>query len=301
MTNAPAADGMKQALAKFGVGVALRWGSLVLLTLAIVLVTWHVVSDEAGLPYRYWARYIGSLERKLRSMFVFTPGRLIGIGQFCVAFVILAATLLFDLPMWWALLVVTAIGPTIYIEAERRKRVALIEDQLDSFMLALANALKSTPSIGAAFSSVVTVIEDPIRQEVDLAIKEMKVGSTLDQALLHMAGRVGSRQLDSALSAILIGQRIGGNLPRVLESTSHTLREMKRLDGVIRTKTADGRMQMWVIGGMPLVFLVGLGTMWPGYFEPLTQSFTGYVLIAGISVCWVVALVIARKVLAVDI
>ena len=167
-------------------------------------------------------------------------------------------------------------------------------------MLALANALKTTPSIGGAFGSVVNVIEDPIRSEVDLALKEMRVGSTLDMALLSMAARVGSRQLDSALSAILIGRQVGGNLPKVLETTANTLREMKRLEGVIRTKTADGRMQLWVIGAMPLIFILCFGTAWPGYFDPLTKSWTGYGIIAGVGVCWVSALVMARKILAVD-
>jgi tight adherence protein B len=279
----------------------MRWGSLGLIGVALFVGTYQMVSDETGLPYRYWARYTSSLERKLRGMFIFTPGRLIALGQLSAMFIVIAAALLFDLPMWWAFILLIAIGPALYIENMRRERVVLIEDQLDNFMLALANALKSTPSIGAAFNSVVSVIEDPIKQEVDLAIKEMKVGSTLDQALLHMASRVGSRQLDSALSSILIGRQVGGNLPKVLETTAQTLREMKRLEGVIKTKTADGRMQMWVIGALPFVFLVGLSALWPGYFTPLTASISGYMIIAGISFCWVTALILARKVLAVDI
>jgi tight adherence protein B len=176
----------------------------------------------------------------------------------------------------------------------------LIEDQLDNFILALANALKTTPSIGAAFNSVVVVVDDPIKKEVDLAIKEMKVGSTLDQALLHMAARIGSRSVDSALSAVLIGRQVGGNLPKVLETTAHTLREMKRLEGVIRTKTADGRMQMWVIALMPAVFIGILSQIFTGYFNPLTQSLTGYVIIFIIGSCWVGSLLLARKVLQVD-
>jgi Flp pilus assembly protein TadB len=60
-------------------------------------------------------------------------------------------------------------------------------------------------------------------------------------------------------------------------------------------------MQMWVIGAMPVVFIVGLGSLWPGYFDPLTKNITGYMLIAGISLCWVTSLILARKVLAVDI
>lgn len=279
----------------------MKWGGLALMTIAIFFATWQMASDESGLPRRCWACYTSSLERKLRSMFIFTPGRGIAMGQFAVMFIIFAANLAFDLPMWWAFVLLTLIGPTLYIEQMRRERKRKIEDQLDSFILALANALKATPSIGAAFNSVVSVIEDPIKKEVDLAIKEMKVGSSLDQALLHMASRVGSRQLDSALSSILIGRQVGGNLPKVLETTAQTLREMKRLEGVIKTKTADGRMQMWVIGAMPVVFIVGLGTLWPGYYDPLVGSVTGYMIIAGISVCWVASLILARKVLAVDV
>jgi tight adherence protein B len=280
----------------------LRWGSLGVITLALLVGTWAIVDDETGLPYRYWGRYCASLERKMRSMFIFTPGRLIALTQLAVMFMIIAAQLTIDdVPGWYLAILVVAVAPTVYLEGERKKRVLKIEDQLDNFMLALANALKATPSIGAAFGGVVTVIDDPIKSEVDLALKEMKVGSTLDQALLHMAARVGSRQLDSALSSILIGRQVGGNLPKVLETTATTLREMKRLEGVIRTKTADGRMQLWVIGAMPLVFIVSFGVMWPGYFNPLTESITGYGIIGFVAVSWVSALVLARKVLAVDI
>lgn len=277
-----------------------KWSSVGVISFALFLGTWQMVADEQGLPYRYWARYTSMLDRRLRTLFIFTPGRLVALAQLAAMFVIIAGNLTFDLPMWWALIFFTAVGPTVYLEVEKRKRVTMIEDQLDNFMLSLANALKSTPSIGAAFNSVVTVIEDPIKKEIDLAIKEMKVGSTLDQALLHMAARVGSRPLDSALSSILIGRQVGGNLPKVLETTATTLREMKRLEGVIRTKTADGRMQMWVIGAFPALVLVLFSWAWPGYFDPLTASFTGYVLITFISVAWVSALLLARKVLAVD-
>jgi tight adherence protein B len=222
-------------------------------------------------------------------------------GQLAAAFFLVTANVLFSIPMWYAGLVLIAIVPLVYIENLRRKRVEAIEEQLDNFMLALANALKTTPSIGAALNNVASVITDPMRQELDLALKEMKVGSTLDQALLHMASRVGSRQLDSALSSVLIGRQVGGNLPRVLESTANTLREMRRLEGVVRTKTAEGKMQLWVIALMPFGLLVGLNQLWPGYFDPLTKTFMGYIISTLCVIAWAAAIVLARKVLAVDI
>jgi tight adherence protein B len=281
--------------------LGLKYASMGVIGLSLFVATWGAAADHSGIVYRYATRYVASLERKLRPMFIFTPGSLIAWGQVAVAFLVIAFHILFTIDFWWALLILVAVGPTIYIEMLRRKRLEAIEMQLDNFMLALANALKSTPSIGAAFSSVVSVVAEPMRSEVDLAIKEMKVGSTLDQALLHMAARVGSRQLDSALSSILIGRQVGGNLPKVLETTANTLREMRRLEGVVRTKTAEGKAQLWVIALIPFGMLVGLNQIFPGYFVPLTSSIFGYVIIASCTACWVTALVLARKVLAVDI
>ena len=59
----------------------LKLGSILCIGFALFLGTWQMVSDETGLPYRYWSRYTASLERKLREMFIFTPGRLIALGQ----------------------------------------------------------------------------------------------------------------------------------------------------------------------------------------------------------------------------
>ena len=260
---------------------SLKWASLGVTSFALFVGAWSAAADQSGPVYRYAARYTASLERKLRPMFIFTPGRLIAYGQCAAMFVLLVAHVLMTIEFWYVGMLFIAIGPTAYIEQMRRKRVEKLEEQLDNFILALANALKTTPSIGAAFNSVAAVISDPMRQEVDLALKEMKVGSTLDQALLHMAARVGSRQLDSALSSILIGRQVGGNLPKVLETTAGTLREMRRLEGVVRTKTAEGKAQLWVIALMPFGLLLGLNVLWPGYFDPLTKSLVGYLIIIG--------------------
>jgi len=277
------------------------WASLFLMSLGLFGSVWACTASESSFVWRYWGRYTVGLERKLRPMFIWTPGRVIGLGQFAALFLLLVVHVLIDVPFWFVVVLLIAAGPAVHIELLRRKRVEEIERQLDGFLLALANALKSTPSIGAAFQSVAPVLQPPIRQEVELAIKEMKVGSTLDQALLHMAARVGSRQLDSALSSVLIGRQVGGNLPKVLETTSATLREMARLEGVIRTKTAEGKMQLWVIGAMPLVLAIALNFAFPGYTDLLTQSVAGYSISIAIAGCWVGALVLARKVLSIDI
>lgn len=286
----------------FSATTFMKWGSLLIIGFALFLGTWGAISDAAGPVSRWILRYVSYLDRRLRLMFIFKPtGKVIVSAQAAVLFLYITISVLFGIPYWGVGLLLVLAGPALYVEQERRKRLEAIEFQVDNFVLALANALKTTPSIGGALNSVVSVVAEPIRSEIEMVTKEMKVGSTLDQALLHMAARIGSRSVDTALSAVLIGRTVGGNLPRVLETTAGSLREMQRLEGVIRSKTADGRMQLYVIGAMPAVLVVLMNVVWPGYFNPLTDNIIGYVIVVGVVIMWASAIVVARKVLAVDI
>jgi tight adherence protein B len=136
---------------------------------------------------------------------------------------------------------------------------------------------------------------------VELAIKEMRVGSTLDQALLLMASRIGSRQVDSALSSLLIGRQVGGNLPKILDGTAASLREMARLEAVVKTKTAEGKAQLGLLAVFPLGLVVVFDTVKQDYFAPLTQSVPGFIIIGISGICWISSLVIARKIVNVDV
>jgi tight adherence protein B len=157
------------------------------------------------------------------------------------------------------------------------------------------------PSVSAAFQSVVDTSPSPIRDEIELCTRQMRVGSTLDEVLLHMAARVKCPRFDTVLSAIVLGRRVGGDLPRVLENTAASIREVHRLEAVLRTKTAEAKMQLYVIGAAPLVLVSALSIVSPGYFRPLTESVLGIVVGLGAAGCWITALLLARKILAVAI
>jgi tight adherence protein B len=279
----------------------LKWGGIALMFLALFVLVWGMARDATALPYRLWTRYCVYLERQLARLFIWRPGSRIAIGQCAALFLILAAYALFSLPYAYVFAAAAMFGPTYYIERLRKQRVAAIERQLDGFIMAMSNALKATPSIGDAFMSVQLLTRPPLQQEIGLAVKEMRVGSTLDQALLLMAARIGSRQVDSALSALLIGRQVGGNLPKILDSTSASLREMSRLDAMVQSKTAEGKAQLGVLSVFPGLLILAFNFAKPGYFDPLGDSVTGYIIVlAGVS-CWIASLIWAREIVRVDI
>jgi tight adherence protein B len=260
-----------------------------------------IARDRSSLPYRYWSLYEAYLERRLRNMFMTTRGRYIATLQLVAMAATVAAALMLQLSSLYLLLPLCAGVPALYLEQLRRQRVRAIEAKIDGFILTLANALKATPSIGNALAYTQPLLAPPLDVEVALALKEMRLGNTVDQALLSMAGRIRSIQLDAALSGLLIGRQVGGDLPKILEKTAETLREMMRLQGVVRSKTAEGKAQLAVLAVFPLLILLMFDTVSRGYFDPLMGSMFGWVVIALSIGLWISSLLMARKVLAVDI
>lgn len=252
---------------------------------------------------RAFQRYCARIERNLYRMFIWVPGYRIAFAQLGVVFAACLLKVFFALPLVVFLFLVAAgaLGPELFVMHKLRKRSQLIEAQVDGFVLALANALKSRPSIADAVASVQTVVAQPMRQEVELVVKQMRVGSTVDQALLSMSGRVCSRRLDAAVSAILVGRQVGGNVPEILETTAASMREMSRLEGVVRTKTAEGKAQIWVLAAFPFILLLAFGWASPGYFDPLSQTAIGSVCTVVGFGFWAASVITAWRILKVDI
>jgi tight adherence protein B len=284
----------------FPLPIVFKYGGVGLLVAGII---WIVVSTLYGdtIFTRYYQHYIAYLDRNLRLLFLPTEPKKIVVGQLVAAVLTIALAVLLEYPMAYLFLALVAIGPTFYLGQKRAEHIKKLEAQVDTFVLSLANSLKTVPSPAAALAAVFPVLPTPTRLEIDRVLKEMRVGSTLEQAILNMASRLGSPAMDSALSALLIGLQVGGNLSTVLENTAATIREMNRLDGVVKTKTSEGRAQLWVLAIFPFGICLVFNYADEGYFTPLQTTFTGYVVTTVAVMFWLASLLAARKILKVDI
>jgi tight adherence protein B len=280
----------------------LKWPAIACFVVAIFATVLGLASSE-GAAYRLWVSYGSSLERRLYRLFIFMRGDRIAALQLASMVVVAGVGITARIGGGLLLfaLALCAAGPQLWIEHQLYQRRESINAQLDGFLLALSNALKSTPSIGDAFISVQAVTAPPLKQEIELAVKQMRLGSTLDLALLNMAGRIGSRKLDSALSGILMGRQVGGNMPSILEKTAAAMREMARLDGVVRSKTAESKAQMWVLALFPFALMLLFNVVSPGFFDPLTSTTVGVLCTTVAFLFWGASIGLARKILAVDI
>lgn len=272
-----------------------------LLVVGATVAGYLVATDPSSMPRKYWAQYEVALEQEVRFQLWKTTGAYIARVQLLVVLGLFVVCFFMGEPLLWLTLPVAIAGPWVHIQREHVKRIEQIEILLDSWLLLLANALKASPSLGESISNSAKLIRPPFSEEVDLVIKEMKLGTPLDAAILNMSARLKSRVISSSLATILVGRQTGGDLPAILEQSASTLREMQRLEGVVRTKTAEGRMQAIVLGAIPFVLLAVLHQMDPTYLVPLFETTTGNVVLIIAVMLWFSAIIMARRILTVDI
>lgn len=280
----------------------LAWGAPALLAAGLALGVYALVASADSPAHRAFERHAAELDRHCRLLYLRVSGRQIAQRQLLVlAAVVVAALALEEFFATAALGAAAALGPRLWLAARVSERRQKVDAQLDAFLTTLANALRASPSLGEALATTANLMRAPIKEDLEFALKEHKLGTPLDQALLNMAGRIDSRALASALGTILIGRQTGGDLPKILERSAATLREMARLEGVVRSKTAEGRAQAWVLGAVPFVIIGALNFVDPTWLDPLRSSAVGYAIVAIAAGLWVGAIFAARRILNVDV
>lgn len=290
---------MRASIATYLMG----YGGAVLVAVGVTYALYAMLTDPETALRKRLLVYEKWLDDEIRFQLWKTTGATVARIQVAVFALSLVAALAMigRQPILMLLPPIIAFFPRIYIMGQHNKRLEQLEILLDSWLLLLANALKASPSLGEAIENSARLIRPPVSEEVDLVIKEMRLGTPIDQAVLNMSKRINSRIVSGALTTILVGRQTGGDLPAILEQSAATLREMQRLEGVVRTKTAEGRMQAWVIGGMPYVMVGILHQMDPHFMDPLLQTVTGNIMLGFAIFIWLGAIILARRILAVDI
>ena len=287
---------MNLSMTTFMVGRA-AWLLFVLMIAVVVGV--EVASERAPLRSR-WVRYQAFWHQELTKLHApWSASKVLSVHVVAA----LACTAMVALGLWvYALIcLVLVFSPNLWLWRARSKRTERLEEQLDAWLTALTNSLQANPSLGDAIASTIPLMDPPMRDEVDLVIKENALGMPLDDALERAAVRSGSRVFRAAITTLKIARNTGGNLPQTLKTASETLREMARLEGVVRTKTADGRAQAVAISILPAPVYFGIEWMMPGYYDPMRNSLTGHIIFAAVGLLWAGAALLSHKILAVDI
>lgn len=266
---------------------------------ALALLISRRVADNLDHYRRQFSR---RAELEMADMFIFTSGRQVVILTLVLLLLVpVLLELLFQLPVVTAAgIVVTLFTPHLMFNYLRKARLKKFEEQLpDAFML-LSSSLQSGASLNMALENVVHQSPAPLNQEFGLLIKNIRLGVTLEEALIKLEKRLPLPSFIMASSAIRISREVGGNLVETINGMAAMLRRKKVMEGKIDSLTAQGRAQGTFMAMLPIMLAIILSFIEPEAMRQLYTTRNGLMVLAVMVVMEVLGFMFIKKITRID-
>lgn len=242
------------------------------------------------------AERVGGLHFDFNLKLYLTIYLIIGVG-------LIIALLVFNVNLIVLALVIAAvIGlPFWIIKFIKNKRIALFEKQLPDAIDLMAGSLQAGNSLIGAFSMIAEEFPRPLSEEIGLVVREQKLGVSVDNSLQNLATRMPYNSVILMVSVIRTSIETGGELSDALKNIAQTLRNIEQAEGKIRALTAQGKMQAWVVGLMPVFLMAVLSKMEPASMQKLWTTTEGYIALTAIVIFEVLGVLFIRKIVNIDV
>lgn len=176
-----------------------------------------------------------------------------------------------------------------------------LEAQMVEMLQMVASGLRAGFGLTQALETSAEQLPDPLSVELRRTLRDISVGSSMEDALEALNARVGSADFDIVITAILIQRAVGGNLAEILDNVAHTMRERERIRGEIRTLTSQQRLTGYVIAGIP----VGLGAVFfvisPEFTSLLFTESLGRMMLGGAMVLEMMGFFVIQKIVNIEV
>lgn len=272
-------------------------------SLSVAIACWliqHLVSFA-------WTRYRGSVtehaQTSLSELFVFIDTKHLWPALWCVAVTVGLAAWFLSRSIFLALLMsaLMLVLPRVLLTAALQRRLSLFDAQWPDTLTAVAGALRSGASIGMALKHFVEDAPAPMSQELSLVMREQRMGLTLSQALIELKRRMPTESTELVTALLAVGNASGGSMADLLERLSSNLRARHHISGKINMLTAQGKMQAWVMGALPLVLLAALSQIDPISVELMFLTQPGQLLLATVLILECLGIFWLRRILAIEV
>ncbi|HAP31976.1 MAG TPA: secretion system protein [Firmicutes bacterium] len=190
--------------------------------------------------------------------------------------------------------------PPLFVKSAQQKRVVQFNNRLGDALTIMANSLRAGFSFMQAADTVSKEMSPPLALEFSRLLREIKLGVTTEDALQNMLERVNSRDLELLITAVKIQRQVGGNLAEILDNIGETIRERIRLKNEIKTLTAQGRISGLVIGLLPVLIIVIVSLINPGYMLMLITNPIGPFLLLWAAISEIIGIILIRRIVSLN-
>jgi tight adherence protein B len=227
-----------------------------------------------------------------------TPTRLLSVSGILGLIVGAATLLVLGNPL--IALGTTALGlmlPSAYVNFRRAKRREKLRSQLPDAFDLMGRVIRAGQTMSQALLAVSDEFAPPIAAEFSYCYEQQNLGLSPEITMRDLSRRNGLLEIKIFVLAVMVQQQTGGNMAELLDKLSHVVRDRFRIQGVIQTLTAEGRLQAIILLLLPFALFVAMYIMNPTYTHVLLEHPK---LIVGTLVCEGVGAIWIRKIVNFD-
>lgn len=279
--------------------------TLISLVVAVsaALLTWLAYDIGSTTLRRYRAHVAEKTAFQAREFFLFIDPKKLFVANLAV--MVLSAVLAWlvtgSFLLALAVLVLLALMPRIAYRLLREQRMRKFEEQLPDALMMLSGGMRAGVGLSSAITQLVREAQAPLSQEFNLMLKEQRLGVPLEQALANLNRRVPTQSTTLVVSAMRIAHETGGGLAETLERSAHTLRSRHQMEGKISALTAQGKLQAWVVGLLPIGLMLVLNKMEPEAMAMLWETRLGWGVLGVIAFLEIMGIYVIRKIITIDV
>ena len=175
--------------------------------------------------------------------------------------------------------VIGAFLPYSYASYRRNKRFQKFEEIFPEAIDTLARAVRAGHAFTTALEMISDEVGEPIATEFRILFEEQKFGLPVRDALINLTKRVPLVDVKFFVTAVMLQRETGGNLAEILDNLSYVIRERFKIQRQVRVYTAQGRLTMMLLMGLPPVIVITMMVISPAFMRPLFTDPLGHVLI----------------------
>jgi tight adherence protein B len=169
--------------------------------------------------------------------------------------------------------------PYSFTSHRRTRRFQKFEELFPDAIDTLARAVRAGHAFTTALELIANEISEPVASEFRKLFEEQKFGLPVRDALLNLTERVPLVDVKFFVTAVMLQRETGGNLAEILDNLSYVIRERFKIMRQVRVYTAQGRLTMMLLMGLPPIIVVTMSILSPSFIEPLFADPIGHALI----------------------
>ena len=191
--------------------------------------------------------------------------------------------------------------PGWYLGRRQKQRLIKIESQLPDALTAISKSLRAGSGLMQSLAYAADETPAPLGPELGSALRDLQLGAEAVDVFEALSQRVGSSDLDIAVTAIIIQRTVGGNLSEILSNVTSTIRERAKIQREVRVLVTRQMLQANLTAALPVAIAALFIFVSPDIGGTLLTTTAGNIALAFAVCCEALGIFVVRRLAVIEV